>query len=293
MCRTDLHLVEGDLPPRRPSVIPGHEIVGIVDQVGDATSQYAIGDRVGAAWLARSCATCRFCRSGKENLCVAPTFTGWDVDGGYAQYVVVDEAFIYPIPPGFDDIHAAPLLCAGIIGYRALLRAQLPVEGRLGIYGFGGSAHLTAQIAIAQGARVHVMTRSPAARELALALGASSVGDAADTPPELLDSAILFAPVGDLVLPALAALDRGGTLAVAGIHLSNIPTLEYQRHLFQERTLCSVTANTRDDGHAFLKMASDIDMTVAVDPYPWDRADEALLALSEDRVHGAAVLVFD
>ncbi len=293
VCRTDLHLVEGDLPPRRPSVIPGHEIVGIVDQVGDATSQYAIGDRVGAAWLARSCATCRFCRSGKENLCVAPTFTGWDVDGGYAQYVVVDEAFIYPIPPGFDDIHAAPLLCAGIIGYRALLRAQLPVGGRLGIYGFGGSAHLTAQIAIAQGARVHVMTRSPAARELALALGASSVGDAADTPPELLDSAILFAPVGDLVLPALAALDRGGTLAVAGIHLSNIPTLEYQRHLFQERTLCSVTANTRDDGHAFLKMASDIDMTVAVDPYPWDRADEALLALSEDRVHGAAVLVFD
>ncbi len=293
VCRTDLHLVEGDLPPRRPSVIPGHEIVGIVDQVGDATSQYAIGDRVGAAWLARSCATCRFCRAGKENLCVDPTFTGWDIDGGYAQYVVVDEAFIYPIPPGFDDIHAAPLLCAGIIGYRALLRAQLPVEGRLGIYGFGGSAHLTAQIAIAQGARVHVMTRSPAARELALALGASSVGDAADTPPELLDSAILFAPVGDLVLPALAALDRGGTLAVAGIHLSNIPTLEYQRHLFQERTLCSVTANTRDDGHAFLKMASDNDMTVAVDPYPWDRADEALLALSEDRVHGAAVLVFD
>ena len=293
VCRTDLHLVEGDLPPRRPSVIPGHEIVGIVDQVGDETSQYSIGDRVGAAWLARSCATCRFCRAGKENLCVAPTFTGWDIDGGYAQYVVVDEAFIYPIPPGFDDIHAAPLLCAGIIGYRALLRAQLPVEGRLGIYGFGGSAHLTAQIAIAQGARVHVMTRSPAARELALALGASSVGDAADTPPELLDSAILFAPVGDLVLPALAALDRGGTLAVAGIHLSNIPTLEYQRHLFQERTLCSVTANTRDDGHAFLKMASDIDMTVAVDPYPWDRADEALLALSEDRVHGAAVLVFD
>ncbi len=293
VCRTDLHLVEGDLPPRRPSVIPGHEIVGIVDQVGDATSQYAIGDRVGAAWLAGSCATCRFCQAGKENLCVAPTFTGWDIDGGYAQYVVVDEAFIYPIPPGFDDIHAAPLLCAGIIGYRALLRAQLPAGGRLGIYGFGGSAHLTAQIAIAQGARVHVMTRSPAARELALALGARSVGDAADAPPELLDSAILFAPVGDLVLPALAALDRGGTLAVAGIHLSNIPTLEYQRHLFQERTLCSVTANTRDDGHAFLKMASDIDMTVAVDPYPWDRADEALLALSEDRVHGAAVLVFD
>ncbi len=187
----------------------------------------------------------------------------------------------------------APLLCAGIIGYRALLRAQLPAKGRLGIYGFAGSAHLTAQIAIAQGARVHVMTRSPAARELALALGASSVGDAADEPPEPLDSAILFAPVGDLVPPALAALERGGTLAIAGIHLSNIPSLEYQRHLFQERTLSSVTANTRKDGHAFLALASDINMSVAVDPYPWDRADEALLALSEDRVHGAAVLVFD
>ncbi len=293
VCRTDLHLVEGDLAPRRPSIIPGHEIVGVVDQVGPATGLFSVGDRVGAAWLARSCATCRFCRAGKENLCLAPTFTGWDIDGGYAQYVVVDEAFVYPIPSGFDDLHAAPLLCAGIIGYRALLRSQLSEGGRLGIYGFGGSAHLTAQIALAQGARVHVMTRSAQARELALSLGASSVGDASDTPPEPLDAAILFAPVGDLVAPALQALDRGGTLAVAGIHLSDIPSLNYERHLFQERTLCSVTANTRDDGRAFLKLAGEINLKVAVDPYPWDRADDAIRALKEDRVRGAAVLVFD
>jgi len=293
VCRTDLHLAEGDLAPRRKLVVPGHEIVGVVDEVGEATTRFALGDRVGAAWLARSCAACRFCRSGKENLCLAPTFTGWDIDGGYAQYVVVDEAYVYPIPPGFDDVHAAPLLCAGIIGYRALLRSQLPPGGRLGIYGFGGSAHLTAQIAIAQGARVHVMTRSAQARDLALALGASSVGGAADAPPELLDAAILFAPVGSLVPPALAALDRGGTLAVAGIHLSDIPPLDYEHHLFQERTLCSVTANTRDDGHAFLSIAAEIGLTVSVDPYPWDRADEALRALSADNVHGAAVLVFD
>jgi alcohol dehydrogenase, propanol-preferring len=293
VCRTDLHLIEGDLAPRRPQVIPGHEIVGVVDQVGDSAGLFRVGDRVGAAWLARSCSTCRFCRAGKENLCLSPTFTGWDVDGGYAQYVVVDEAFVYPIPVGFDDLHAAPLLCAGIIGYRALLRSRLPEKGRLGIYGFGGSAHLTAQIAISQGARVHVMTRSAQARELALALGATSVGDAADAPPEPLDSAILFAPAGELVPTALAALDRGGTLAVAGIHLSDIPSLDYQSHLFQERTLCSVTANTRDDGHAFLKIASEISIDVSVDPYPFDRADEAVVALSEDRVNGAAVLVFD
>lgn len=293
VCRTDLHLVEGDLAPRRALVIPGHEIVGAIDQVGGSTSRFAEGDRVGAAWLARSCATCRFCRAGKENLCLTPTFTGWDIDGGYAQYVVVDEAYVYPIPPDFDDLHAAPLLCAGIIGYRALLRARMPRGGSLGIYGFGGSAHLTAQIAIAQGARVHVMTRSERARELALSLGASSVGDAADAPPELLDSAILFAPVGDLVAPALAALDRGGTLAVAGIHLSEIPPLDYEHHLFQERTLCSVTANTRDDGTAFLKIAADIGLKVSVDPYPWERADEALRALGGDHVNGAAVLVFD
>lgn len=291
VCRTDLHLAEGDLPARRPLVIPGHEVVGVVDEIGEGSKRFARGDRVGAAWLARTCGACRYCVAGRENLCTSPTFTGWDVDGGYAQYVVVDDEFAYAIPPSFDDLHAAPLLCAGIIGYRALLRSQLPPGGRLGIYGFGGSAHLTAQIALAQGARVHVMTRSERARELALALGAASVGDAADAPPEPLDAAILFAPVGTLVPPALAALDRGGTLAIAGIHLSDIPSLNYERHLFQERTLRSVTANTREDGNAFLSLAQELGLRVSVDPYPWDRADEALRDLCHDRVNGAAVLM--
>ena len=291
VCRTDLHLAEGDLAPRHPLVIPGHEVVGVVDELGEGSSRFSLGERVGAAWLARSCGECRFCRAGRENLCTAPTFTGWDVDGGYAQYVVVDEDFVYAIPGQFDDLHAAPLLCAGIIGYRALKRAELPTNGRLGIYGFGGSAHLTAQIAIAQGARVHVMTRSEEARELALSLGASSVGDAADAPPELLDAAILFAPVGTLVAPALRALDRGGTLAVAGIYLSDIPTLNYERDLFQERTLRSVTANTRADGEEFLVLAAEIGLQVSVDPYPIDHADQALRDLCHDHVNGAAVLV--
>ncbi len=222
VCRTDLHLAEGDLPARRPFVIPGHEVVGIVDELGDGSHRFAKGDRTGAAWLAGTCGECRYCLAGSENLCTSPTFTGWDIDGGYAEYVVVDQEYAYAIPPSFDDLHAAPLLCAGIIGYRALLRSQLPPGGRLGIYGFGGSAHLTAQIAMSQGARVHVMTRSKEAQDLALALGASSVGGAYETPPEPLDSAILFAPVGTLVPPALAALDRGGTLAIAGIYLSDI-----------------------------------------------------------------------
>jgi propanol-preferring alcohol dehydrogenase len=291
VCRTDLHLAEGDLPARRPFVIPGHEVVGVVDELGDGSQRFVKGDRVGAAWLARTCGECRYCLSGRENLCTSPAFTGWDIDGGYAPYVVVDEDYAYAIPPSFDDLHAAPLLCAGIIGYRALLRSQLPPGGRLGIYGFGGSAHLTAQIALAKGARVHVMTRSEEARELALSLGASSVGDASDPPPEPLDSAILFAPVGTLVPPALAALDRGGTLAVAGIYLSDIPPLSYERHLFQERNLCSVTANTRDDGRDFLALAAQIGLQVSVDPYPWDQADRALRDLCHDHVNGAAVLI--
>ncbi len=291
VCRTDLHLAEGDLPARRPLVIPGHEVVGVVDELGDGSHRFAKGDRAGAAWLASTCGKCRYCIAGSENLCTSPTFTGWDIDGGYAQYVVVNQEYAYAIPPSFDDVHAAPLLCAGIIGYRALLRSQLPPGGRLGIYGFGGSAHLTAQIAVSQGARVHVMTRSKEAQDLALALGASSVGGAYDPPPEPLDSAILFAPVGTLVPPALAALDRGGTLAIAGIYLSDIPVLNYERHLFQERNLCTVTANTREDGRDFLALASQIDLKISVDPYPWDQADQALRDLSHDHVNGAAVLV--
>lgn len=291
VCRTDLHLAEGDLSPHRPLVVPGHEIVGVVDELGEGASTLRIGERVGAAWLARTCGACRFCLADQENLCLHPSFTGWDIDGGYATYVVVHEDFVYRLPAGFDDVEVAPLLCAGIIGFRALRRTRLPQGGRLGIYGFGGSAHLTAQIAIAEGAQVHVMTRSAESRRLAKALGAASVGDTGDPPPEPLDGAILFAPVGEIVPIALAALDRGGVLAVAGIYLSDIPTLNYERHLFQERALCSVTANTRRDGREFLEIAEKIGVRSTVHPYPFSEANRALNDLAHDRFSGAAVLV--
>jgi propanol-preferring alcohol dehydrogenase len=218
-------------------------------------------------------------------------YTGWDADGGYAEFTTAPADYVYRLPDGYSDVELAPLLCAGIIGYRALARADLPPDGRLGIYGFGASAHLTAQVALAQGARVHVLTRSPAAQRLALDLGATSAGGAADPPPEPLDSAILFAPVGDLVPVALAALDRGGTLAVAGIHLTDIPSLNYERHLFQERTLRSVTANTRADGRAFLDLVARHRLRLATTPYPLSAAATALADLAADRVNGAAVLV--
>jgi propanol-preferring alcohol dehydrogenase len=291
VCRTDLHLAEGDLTPKHPQVIPGHEVVGYVDLLGPGCSRLHVGERIGVPWLAHTCGICPFCRSERENLCTAPLFTGWDLDGGYAEYAVVNEAYAYRLPEHFSDEDAAPLLCAGIIGYRALRRSNLRIGGRLGIYGFGGSAHLTAQIALAEGARVHVMTRSEAARNLALELGVSSVGDATALPPEPLDAAILFAPVGTLVLPALAALDRGGTLAIAGIYLSDIPALNYQAHLFEERALQSVTANTRRDGEEFLQLAGQIGVRVSTAPYPFDQADRALNDLAHDRVNGAAVLV--
>ncbi|MEV4412025.1 zinc-dependent alcohol dehydrogenase family protein [Catellatospora sp. NPDC049609] len=291
VCRTDLHVAEGDLPPHRSPVIPGHQVVGEVAAVGTAVAGWATGDRAGIAWLRHTDGTCPYCRRGQENLCPASRYTGWDADGGYAEYAVVPAAYAYRLPGGYDDAHLAPLLCAGIIGYRALRRAELPPGGRLGIYGFGASAHLTAQIALAQGATVYVMTRSAAARELGLSLGAAWAGGADEPPPEPLDAAILFAPVGDLVPPALSALDRGGTLAVAGIHLTDIPVLNYERHLFQERQLRSVAANTRDDGREFLALAAVHPLAVTVTPYPLDRADEALADLAADRVEGAAVLL--
>jgi propanol-preferring alcohol dehydrogenase len=291
VCRTDLHLAEGDLRPRHPHVIPGHEVVGVVDRVGPGCGRFKEGDRVGVPWLAHTCGTCRFCLGGRENLCTDPQFTGWDLDGGYAPYVVVEEEFTYPIPESFDDQQAAPLLCAGIIGFRALRRSQLPPGGILGIYGFGGSAHLTAQIAMAEGARVHVMTRAPEARELALELGAASAGREYETPPEPLDAAILFAPVGTLVPSALRALDRGGVLAIAGIHLTDIPSLNYEKDLFDERTICSVTANTRGDGKEFLAAAARIHLRVSTVPYGLEEADVALADLAHDRVNGAAVLI--
>jgi propanol-preferring alcohol dehydrogenase len=290
VCRTDLHLVEGDLPPRRPRVVPGHEIVGRVDAFGPGASRFALGERVGIAWLRHTCGACRFCTTGRENLCVAAAFTGWDADGGYAEAAVVDEAFAYRLPDAYDDMHAAPLLCAGIIGYRSLRRSGLPRGGRLGVYGFGASAHLATQVALAEGATVHVLTRSEPARRLALELGAASAGPADGLPPEPLDAAVLFAPVGELVPVALAALDRGAALAIAGIHLSDVPRLSYDRHLFQERSVCSVTANTRADGEELLALASRHPLQVTTTAYAFDRADEALRDLAEGRVSGAAVL---
>lgn len=291
VCRTDLHLAEGDLSPHRPSTVPGHEVVGRVVAVGDAVTGFRTGDRAGVAWLRGTCGRCRYCRLGRENLCPYSTYTGWDADGGFADFTVVPAAYAYALPEDRDPAWLAPLLCAGIIGYRALRRSDLPPGGRLGVYGFGASAHLAAQVTLAEGATVHVMTRSAAARELALDLGAASAGGAYDAPPEPLDAAVLFAPVGDLVPVALEALDRGGTLAVAGIHLTDVPTLDYQRHLFQERTLRSVTANTREDGREFLDLAARIGIRVTSTPYPMDSADEALADLAADRVNGAAVLV--
>ena len=290
VCRTDLHLAEGDLAPRHPSVIPGHEVVGAVDAIGPGVTRLGLGDRVGVPWLAHTCGVCRFCRSARENLCLDPRFTGWDRDGGYAEYVVADADYVYTLPEEFTDAAAAPLLCAGIIGYRALRQSQCPAGGRLGIYGFGASAHLTAQVAMAEGTRVHVLTRSPDAQTLALDLGVASAGGAFDVPPEPLDAAILFAPVGSLVPPALEALDRGGTLAIAGIHLTDVPSLDYQAHLFEERTLRSVTANTREDGRAFLDLAARIGLRVATTEYPFAEADRALADLAGDAVTGVAVL---
>ena len=291
VCRTDLHLAEGDLAPRRPLTVPGHEVVGVVDARGPAATRFDLDDRIGIAWLRRTCGKCRWCRTARENLCRDAAFTGWDADGGYAEFAVVPEAYAYRIPTGLGDVEAAPLLCAGIVGYRALKRAQLPPGGRLGIYGFGASAHVVAQVAIAQGAVVHVLTRSAAARALALELGAASAGPADGMPPEPLDSAVLFAPAGELVPVAMRALDQGGTLAVAGIHLTDIPRLVYADELFREKQLRSVTANTRADGEEFLRLATALGVRPTVSPRPLAEADAVLADLAADRVVGAAVLV--
>jgi propanol-preferring alcohol dehydrogenase len=290
VCRTDLHLAEGALPPRRPEVIPGHQVVGVVDQLGAGADRFEIGDRVGIAWLGGTDGTCRYCRRGAENLCLHQRFTGWDVDGGYADFCVVDEAFGYPLAAAMSDEQAAPLLCAGIIGYRALTAAEVPPGGALGIYGFGASAHLTAQLALHLGHRVHVLTRGENNQELARELGVDSVGGAADSPPEKLDGAILFAPAGELVPVALQALDRGGTLAVAGIWLSAIPSIDYDRELFLERRLRSVTANTRADGEAFLTLAARSGVRATTHVYAFADVPRALSDLAHGRYSGVAVV---
>jgi alcohol dehydrogenase, propanol-preferring len=292
VCRTDLHVTEGDLPVRRHGVIPGHEVVGEVVAAGPGdTASFAVGDRAGAAWLRSTDGTCRYCLRGAENLCPSSAYTGWDADGGYAEYMTVPAAYAHRLPSGYSDADLAPLLCAGIIGYRALQRACVPEGGRLGVYGFGGSAHLATQVALTRGATVHVMTRGARSRKLARSLGVASVQGPEDMPPEPLDAAILFAPVGDLVLPAMAALDRGGTLSIAGIYLSDIPSLNYDRHLFSERQMRSVTSNTREDAREFLAFAASHRLLVTTHQYPLDSADRALADLKAGRFDGAAVLV--
>ncbi|WBO68606.1 zinc-binding alcohol dehydrogenase family protein [Streptomyces camelliae] len=293
VCRTDLHVTEGDLPVRRAGVTPGHEVAGTVAALGAGVSGWAVGDRVGVAWLRRTDGTCRYCLRGDENLCPGSEYTGWDADGGYAEYTTVPAAFAYRLPADVDDVALAPLLCAGIIGYRALLRTSLPPGGRLGLYGFGGSAHLCAQVALAQGATVHVLTRDEPSRRLALGLGCASARGAYDQPPEPLDGAILFAPAGELVPVALRALDRGGVLAVAGIHLSDVPVLHYSSELFYEKELRSVTSNTRDNGRDFLALAARYGVRATTHPYPLSEAPRALTDLKAGRFDGAAVLLND
>ncbi len=290
VCRTDLHLAEGDLAPRRPGVVPGHQAVGVVDRNGPEAGRFTPGDRVGVAWLRRTCGRCRWCRSGAENLCPRSEYTGWDADGGFAEYVVAPEAYVHRLPEGYDDVHAAPLLCAGIIGYRALARAALPPGGRLGLYGFGSSAHLTAQVARAAGAELFVMTRGARNRTLAEEVGASFVGGATARPPVPLDSAIVFAPAGELVPVALEALERGGTLALAGIHMTDVPPLDYQRHLFGERDLRTVTSNTRRDADELLRLADRLPLQVHATAYPFDRTDRALADLAAGTVSGSLVV---
>lgn len=290
VCHTDLHVTEGDLPVHHEHVTPGHEIVGKVVGFGPETQRFKLGERIGIPWFRHACGVCKFCRSGHENLCPHSLYTGWDHDGGYAEYVTVPEGFAYRLPEKFDSLEAAPLLCAGIIGYRAFERANVPAGGRLGLYGFGGSAHITAQIALAQGIEVHVFTRGEDAKKFALDLGCASVQGSYDPAPVPLDSSIIFAPVGDMVLPALASLVPGGTLALAGIHMTDIPTMNYQKEIFHEKTLTSVESNTRRDGEEFLTLADRLNIHPEVHEYPLAKADEALRYVKRGDIKGACVL---
>lgn len=291
VCRTDLHVIEGDLPPAKRPIIPGHQMVGVVDELGKGASRFKKGDRVGIAWLRHTCGVCRFCAHGQENLCESARFTGYHADGGYAEYATVHEDYAYAIPAVFSDIEAAPLLCSGIIGYRALRRCNLPAGGTLALYGFGSSAHVVFQIAKHRGSRVFVVTRGAGHQQLAREMGADWVGDAPDGMPEKADSAILFAPVGYLVLPALEALRKGGTLALAGIYMTDVPTMNYERHLFYERDIHSVTANTREDGRALLDEAAEARVRPHTSVYPLEEANRALQDLKADRINGSGVLL--
>ncbi|MFT2816746.1 zinc-dependent alcohol dehydrogenase family protein [Leifsonia sp. A12D58] len=290
ICRTDLHVIDHDIPVHHPAVIPGHQVIGRVVGTGPRVSTLQEGDLIGIAWLRRTCGVCEWCRSGAENLCPFSEYTGWDADGGYAEYATVPEAYAYRLPADTDPYETAPLLCAGIIGFRALRRANLPPGGVLGIYGFGSSAHITAQLAMASGARVFAMTRGERNRALAAELGVAFVAEATAQPPEPLDSAIIFAPAGELVPVALAATKAGGTVALAGIHMSDIPQMDYSSTLFHERDLRTVTANTREDGIRFLEIARNLQLSPTVSRVQFDGLGEALSALRDGHASGSLVL---
>jgi alcohol dehydrogenase, propanol-preferring len=289
VCRTDLHVIEGELPPKKSPVIPGHQVVGTVEELGEGATRFELGSRVGIAWLHQADGTCPYCRRGEENLCDAPLFTGYSVDGGYAEWIVAPEAFVYPIPEGLQDEHAAPLLCAGIIGYRCLRLAQLSRGAKLGFYGFGAAAHVAIQVANYWGVDVYAATRDAVHQKLASELGAKWTGGTLAIPPVELDAAIVFAPAGEIVPAALKALRKGGRLILGGIHMSDIPSFPYDL-LYQERMIRSVANNTRKDGEEFLRLAAEIPIRTHVQVYPLSEANRALNALKTDAISGAAVL---
>jgi propanol-preferring alcohol dehydrogenase len=293
VCRTDLHVVEGDLEARRSPIIPGHQVVGVVEALGANVSERFVGERVGVAWLNRTCGCCSFCTSHRENLCDTPEFTGWTVHGGFAEYVVAPASFTYPIPEGFTDLQAAPLLCAGIIGYRCLRQTGIEewAGARLGLYGFGAAGHVAIQIARARGAEVYVCTRDRERHQaLARELGAAWTGGAIEKPPVPLDAGIVFAPAGEIVPPALSHLDKGGTLVLGGIHMSPIPELPYEL-LYRERVVRSVANNTREDGREFLREAASVPVRTHTETFPLEDANLALDRLKHDAIRGAAVLM--
>lgn len=289
VCRTDLHVVEGELPPRKRPVIPGHQVVGTVERLGPQAARFQPGARVGIAWLHKTDGTCEYCRSGRENLCGNAAFTGYTADGGYAEYIAAPENFVYPIPEGFSDMAAAPLLCAGIIGFRSLRLSAIQPGGILGLYGFGAAAHVAIQVARHWGVRVFAMTRDEKHRQLARDLGAEWTGGGDDHPPEKLDSAIIFAPAGELVVSALRVLKKGGTVTLGGIYMSPIPQMDYNL-LYHERVIRSVANNTRRDGEDFLKIAAEIPIHTEVHEFALEEANAALNALKHDEFRGAAVL---
>ncbi|HME10178.1 MAG TPA: zinc-dependent alcohol dehydrogenase family protein [Bryobacteraceae bacterium] len=289
ICRTDLHVIEGELPRSKMPIVPGHQVVGVIAEQGSGATRYPIGTRVGIAWLHATDGTCEYCRAGKENLCEHPSFTGYTVDGGFAEYALAEQDFVYPIPDGFADEHAAPLLCAGIIGFRSLRLANLPKNGRLGLYGFGAAAHVAIQVAHYWGCEVYVCTRDERHQKLARELGAVWAGGTIDAPPKLLDSAIVFAPAGEIVPAALKALNKGGTLTLGGIHMSPIPQFDYDL-IYGERVMRSVANNTREDGRDFLKIAAEIPIHTEIERFAMQDANRALNALKNDAIRGAAVL---